>query len=81
MTEIFLPFPAFSEGEEGGGESPFFVEIGLVVEVADSVLHASLEDPHGFLRASDGSVQIMQEHPSNLLHIVTVLGKIVYMRC
>ena len=81
LTEcILLALPSLSEGEEGGGEGALLVEIGFVVEVADSVLHACFEGAHGCLRATDGCAQILHEHSSNLVPIVTVSGKIVYKR-
>lgn len=86
MTEIgwhsvpFLLRPPVPQSEEGGGEGALFVQICLVVEIADGVLHPYRKGVYGSLRAADGDIRIPHEHPPNLLYIVTGLRKIVYMR-
>ena len=68
------------EGMERTLKGALFVQICLVVEIADGVLHPYRKGVYGSLRAADGDIRILHEHPPNLLYIVTGLRKIVYMR-
>ena len=54
---VFL-LPPLSQGEEGGGEGTLFVEMCLVVEIADRALHTRFEGAHRCLCASNHIAQI-----------------------
>ena len=62
----FLPLSPFAQGEEGGGESSFFVQVCLVVEVADGTLHPLLKCAYGRLRSPNGCARILHCDPSRV---------------
>ena len=58
-----LLFPPAPECEERGCEGPFFVQMGLVVEVACRAVHVIVEEPHGGLYAAYGICRILHAYP------------------
>lgn len=72
--------PPLSKCQEGARESTLLVEAGLIVEIADSALHPHVKCAYSSLCAADGIIRLLHGNASYLLHIVTVLGKIVYIR-